>query len=1257
MTPERWRQVEEVFNSALERAVGPERDQYLARACAEDESLRGEVERLLASYEKASGFIEEPPYKIKKRDSVEKQRATLLGASLGHYKIIGTIGSGGMGEVYMAQDMRLNRRVALKILPTEMTEDPDRLRRFEQEARAISALNHPNIVTIFEIGQLDLGRFIAIEHIEGQTLRALTANGKLALDTVLQLASQMARALCVAHEAGVVHRDIKPENIMVRPDGIVKVLDFGLARLLPGGAAQYSDETLLYDLSGHGLSHKVEAITSPGMIIGTMRYMSPEQARGEITGMPTDIFSLGIVFYELATGRHPFMAESQLSAMNAILTEQPLAPSRINPEIGASFEALILGMLEKDERLRPTASAVDEVLGSLTGKRAVSFDRRAASSQTLRRTTVGREQERAEMRICFDRTVQGQGLLVCVTGEPGIGKTTLVEDFLIDLNLSGEPCTVARGRCSERLAGAEAYMPFLEALDYLLRSEAGEHSARIMKLVAPTWYAHVAPLSQEGAADEVKTDIKSASQERMKRELSAFLHEISQVKPLLLFIDDLHWADVSTVDMLAYLASKFAGLRLLILTTYRSSDLLLAKHPFLQLKRDLQARGLCHQIMLQFLTSEDVENYLKLEFPENRFPKELPALIHSKTEGSPLFMVDMVRYLRDRNVIAEAEGIWQLAQSLPDMDRELPQSVRSMIQRKIDQLDPEDFRLLVAASVQGYEFDSTVVAEALKMDPADAEDRLEALNRIHYFVRPIGEKEFPDRTLTLRYRFVHVLYQNALYGTLMPTRRASLSASVAGALRAHYSEQESTVASRLAVLYEAGRDFESAANYFLVAAQHAAQVFANHEVVTLARRGLDTVKLLPETPERVRQELLFHVTLGVPLMATRGYAMAEVEENYTRAHDLCKQLGTDSELLPVLSGLWLFYMVRGDIDRARQFAEQVVTLAESCDDPALKVEAHAMLGASLTHLGKFEEALEYLEKGSALYQDQGVPHLAFTGHDPAMTCLSFTGWVLWSLGYPDRALLKAREALQLARKLSHPQTLALALFMTSFVHFMRREFEESRKQSEASMAVSLEHELPQTLAWSSAHYGLSLAALGQGEKGIRQARESIDRQRALGAELARPNFLSMLAEGLGRYGRVDEALATVNEALDVVERSGERAKEAMIHQVRGELLLKKAGLSDESVEIKVTSDSGNREQLLREAEESFLKGIRVAQEQKARSWELRVSMSLSRLWLQRGRREEAREMLSEIYNWFTEGFDAPDLKEARALLEELSQNP
>ena len=345
----------------------------------------------------------------------------------------------------------------------------------------------------------------------------------------------------------------------------------------------------------------------------------------------------------------------------------------------------------------------------------------------------------------------------------------------------------------------------------------------------------------------MREDIKTASQERLKRELSALLEEVSRNRPLVFFLDDLHWADVSTVELLAYLANHFEQMRVLILTTHRSSDLLIANHPFLQVKRDLQARGICHQIHLQFLSLEEIERYLALEFPEHDFPKEFPALIYQKTEGSPLFMVDLVRYLKDEGVIAEEQERWALARDANAIEGKLPESVRGMIQRKMDQLDEEDLSLMLAASVQGYEFDSAVIAKALWQDPAEIEERLRSLDRIHAFIRLVKEREFPDRTLTLRYRFVHVLYQNALYGSLMPTRRAALSASVAEALLDFYGDQHSVIASRLALLFEAARDFTRASEYFLIATENAARVSANQEAVALSQRRLEIVKMLPDT--------------------------------------------------------------------------------------------------------------------------------------------------------------------------------------------------------------------------------------------------------------------------------------------------------------------------------------------------------------------------------------------------------------------------
>lgn len=352
----------------------------------------------------------------------------------------------------------------------------------------------------------------------------------------------------------------------------------------------------------------------------------------------------------------------------------------------------------------------------------------------------------------FSATCSGNGLLVCVTGEPGIGKTTLVEDFLSEL-ADHDPC-IGRGRCSERLAGTEAYLPILEALENMLQGPSGPQWARLMKTLAPTWFVQVGSHS-ENSWERLLAEAKGASQDRMKREIAAFFQEVARIRPVLLFLDDLHWADASTIDVLAYLADRCRLLRLLIVATYRPSYLLLTGHPFVQVKLELQARGACRELPLDFLTRQDIENYLALAFSRHRFPAEFATLIHGRTEGNPLFMVDLLSYLRDRGVLVEDASGSSLGRRVSDISGELPESVRSMIQRKIDWLAEEDRRLLGGASVQGYEFDSAVIASALGMDAAQIEERLELLERVHGFVRQLRETALPDGTFFLRYQFVH----------------------------------------------------------------------------------------------------------------------------------------------------------------------------------------------------------------------------------------------------------------------------------------------------------------------------------------------------------------------------------------------------------------------------------------------------------------------------------------------------------------------
>jgi predicted ATPase len=1140
------------------------------------------------------------------------------------YEVLEVLGRGGMGVVYKARQHSLDRPVALKFLPEACTQDPVWLARFRREARTASALNHPHICTIYDTGEAAARPFLSMELVEGRTLEELIGQRR-PVDELARLFGQAAQALAAAHAAGVIHRDVKPANLMVRDDGIVKVLDFGLARRLPIWGTQ---GPVLEDNS-----------SDPGTRAGTLLYMSPEQSRAEPLDAATDIFSLGLVLYELATGQHPFRADSEIGVLCAIVAQDPVPPSRLNPEVPASLDALIQHMLAKDPRLRPTAVEVEAALAQLTVKSAEGPGSQLAGS--ARRPTVGRQQEWAALRTGFEEAAAGRGLLLCVTGEPGLGKTTLVESFLEELAASGRTWGLAHGRCSERLAGAEAYLPFLEALDSLLQGDGGASVAHVMKLLAPTWYVQ---LLASLAADDpslagVLADAKETSQEHRKRELGRFLHEVSWQRPLVIFLDDIHWADPSSVDLLAYLGSKCAGLRLLLVLTYRPSELLRSQHPFGPVKLELQGRGVCREIALPFLSRDDFDRYLALAFAGHQFPEELAAVLHARTEGNPLFMVDLLRYLRDRGVIVQDQGRWALVRALPDLQRDLPESVRGLIQRKVDQLSTADRHLLMAASVQGPEFDSAVVAQLLGREAADVEERLDVLERVHYLVRLVREQTFPDGALTVRYRFVHVLYQNALYAALQPTRKAAWSAAAARALLGHYAEKSAGLAAELAMLFEAARDPDRAADNYRIAAENAARHFAHHEAVALARRGLALLQTLPDTPERARRELPLQMTLGMQLQVTQGYAAPEAEPTYARARLLCEQMQEAPPLFPVLWGLWLFHKVRSELGKARELAEQLFTLAQDAQDPAQLLQARQALAVTSLCLGDPAATREHMEQGIALYdpkRHQG--HTFLYGQDPGVACRAFGAVALWLLGYPDQAVRRSREAVALAGELGQPSTLVLALHFAAMLRQYRREVPAVRGSAEATTAIAAEHGFSFWRASSLIMGGWAVSEQGARSSGIVQLRRELTAFAATGAETYRTYYLALLAEALGREGQIEEGLGVLAEAVALMHSTGEGFHGAELHRLQGELLLRQ-----KATEVACL-----------EAEVCFRQALTIARHQQAKSLELRAAMSLSRLYQKQDRQAEARPMLAECHDWFTEGFDTPDLQEAKALLEQVS---
>jgi serine/threonine protein kinase/tetratricopeptide (TPR) repeat protein len=1135
--------------------------------------------------------------------------------NLGHYQLESQIGSGSMGAVYRALDTRLNRAVAIKLWQQghgSMTAAS--ARRMLNEARAASALNHPNIVIVHEYGETVEGdAFIVQEYIEGRTLRACLEE-RMPLGEVIDVAVQVARALGTAHAAGIVHRDIKPENVMVRADAYVKVLDFGIAHL-PDIAHHHkgviTDSTSILETLADSLA-------------GTPSYMSPEVMLGGTVGPAADVFALGIMLYEMVTGEQPFEAPTVMGVLARIATDDPVPMTSLDPTVPPGLEALVQSMLDKTPEHRPTAEEVERLLPAF----ALRVDPESAAHAALRPFTVGRESELQQLDASFARVRAGRSTIVGISGEPGIGKSTLLEAFMSELQASGDRPTIVRSRCSENLAGSEAYLPVLEALD-AMRTKGRSSFDALMRSVAPTWFARLA-----GATDDDRGSAADASQERMKRELRAFLHDASRRAPLVWIIEDLHWADVSTIDILNYVAGRFDDMRLMLVTAFRPSDMSLSKHPFLAVRRDLQAKGVYEEIALDFLSRDDVSRYLSLRWPVNQFPASFVNEIHSRTEGSPLFMADLVRYLSDTGTIVETDGVWGVAASRTDAIRDLPESVRGMIARKIERVDEADRKLLLAASVQGQEFDSAALGESLEMDAAEVEERLETLQNVHGLIQRGEEAEYPDGSLTLRSRFVHVLYQNVLYASLQPSRRAQLCGRTARSLAAHYGSDAGAVAGRVAVLFEAARDFASAGQFFYLAAQRAASLFGFRETLALAERGLAGVSKLPPDASRHQLELALQMTRGLALRLVKGWAAPELEETFARARQLCTELNDSPALVPVLWNVALFNCLRGDLALMRQQSDTLNAKAAESGESAFLMSASHIDGVHNEFMGTVVRSVELLERARELHDPaRHGEYSAMFGMDPGMIARAMSMRSLWAAGYPDQALARGRETIALSHSQRQPVTLVFALLITEGLHLYRGEAAEAIALGDEVEAMALEYEFAQELQWGRAFQGAAYSLVGEVDRGVEQLQASIDGQSALRSRLVRSMWLSLLAEAMWRVGRIDDGLRVVSDGFAYAETAPEGGYVHELHRIRGQLLAR-----------------ANR---MDEAEGSLREALAYANNRGAKSFELRAATSLARLLASTNRERDARAVLAPVYEWFTEGHTTTDLVTARSLLDEL----
>jgi DNA-binding winged helix-turn-helix (wHTH) protein/predicted ATPase len=846
---------------------------------------------------------------------------------------------------------------------------------------------------------------------------------------------------------------------------------------------------------------------------------------------------------------------------------------------------------------------------------------------------VGREGVLETVRACLHRALRGQRQLVFVTGEPGIGKTALVDAFQQQATADVSGLRIARGQCLEGYGGMEAYYPMLEALGELCRGPGGDAVVQTLATHAPTWLVQFPALLTCAHRETLQRELLGATRERMLREITEALETLTAARPLLLVFEDLEWVDRATVDLLAALARRRAPARLLLVATYRPVDLALSDHPLQALMRELLGHQLCHELALEPLREAEIAAYIAAASAGALLPDGLAGLVYRHSGGNPLFMRAVLDDLTQQGFLAREPDGWHLRVPITAIALGVPENVRQMIDAQIARLRPEEQRMLEVASVAGAVFTARVCTAVAHQEPEDFEALCDTLAQRQHLVHAAGPQQLPDGSIASRYAFVHELYREVCYGRQAPGRRAILHRRLGEHMEEVFTTRLGDVAAELAYHFEAGAEWTRAITYLRLVADTAERRYAHREAATTLQRTLALMHHLPEAPERTRHALPLYIALGAALQITTGPAGPEVEQAYAQARALCSQVVETPELAPVLVGLWRCYMARAQFHAAREIGDSLLRLAHQAHDPALAVVAHYALGWPWFFLGALPTARQYLEE--AIAHDTPDQHRAPVfgmGIVPGVACRAFAAITLWVLGYPDRALVHMHEALAVADALAHPFSLAWARCWAAIVYQCRRDVPVVREQAEAAVALSTEQRFPLWAAMGTSARGWALAMQGQGEAGVAQVHQGIAAYRATGSALFGPYFSTVLADVCDHLGHIEDGLQALAEAHTRMEQQEERSWEAEIHRLRGALCLRQLGTPPT------------------EAEAWLQRALDVARRQEAKSLELRAAMSLSRLWQQRGKQTEARELLAPIYGWFTEGFDTADLQEARALL-------
>ena len=848
---------------------------------------------------------------------------------------------------------------------------------------------------------------------------------------------------------------------------------------------------------------------------------------------------------------------------------------------------------------------------------------------------VGRKKEIEHLKQVREQARNGQGQMVGVVGEPGVGKSRLFHEFKV---LSGQHCLVLETFCAAH-GSSYAYLPLIELLRnyFHIRPQDDERTlhekvaGRVVALDRELEDGLPYLLSLLGHA-EFATALQQMDphirQQRSFDVIKRLLVRESLTQPVMLIFEDLQWLDEGTQAFLDTLSESLATVPLLLLVNYRP-----------EYRHEWGSKTYYSQLRLDALGLEDAKELLAALLDEANWPvtaaslEPLKQLILEKTEGTPFFMEEMVRALFDQGVLVHSMGGISLTKPLDAVH--IPATVQGVLAGRIDQLGAAEKELLQTAAVIGREFSLSLLTQVAQQDEDTLVPLLSRLQTTEFIYE---QPAFPE----VEYTFKHALTQDVAYHSLLSERRQDVHARTAQAIASLFHEQLNDRRLRELAYHSAqSGNTEKAVEYYQRAGEMALKSSAYTEAIRDLNHALDLLPALPHTPDRSQQELTLLISLGSCLMATKGYAASEVERVYTRARELARTIGDLPQKFPVLFGLWRFHLVRGEYAAAGEMTEKLQRLSECMPGSQQFLPAQQALGLTAFRLGAFADARVHLERAVDLYDPsihgpenaQGV-----IGQDPGVASLAFLAWMLWHLGYPDQALQRSQEAVALAREISHPYSLVFALHFGTSVHRFRREGALAQTQAEGVVALASEQGFPYFHAAGTYLRGWALAEQGQVEEGIADMLEGQRIWQESGIRQLGQVSLP-LAEAYGKLDRVEDGLAVLTQAEAEIDKSNEKWWQAELLRTRGELL--------------IASQDGT-DQGSQEITACFEDAVRIAHGQQAKSLELRSATRLAAFWQAHGKPDDAYRRLSNVYGWFTEGFDTPDLRAAKALLDGLT---